>query len=169
MSSTYLAVPTNKTTQQETIREGGKSKAGDSAGGQKKEQPSGSDKSTTSPNSPNVEGKPAENGIAAKTTTQQAQPEQTKTAPKEESKDADTSKSKYPRAMPLVKMNLRYKPMPHITQNENFLYNIPKVYEDALNFNWRERDYLITSDDRYFLKTLNSQIKDGQIKIAGTL
>ena len=51
--------------------------------------------------------------------------------------------------------------MPHITQNENFLYNIPKVYEDALNFNWRERDYLITSDDRYFLKTLNSQIKDG--------
>ena len=68
-SSTYLAVPTNKTTQKESIREADKQKAGDSAGGQKKEQPSGSDKSTTSPNSPNVEGKPAENGIAAKTTT----------------------------------------------------------------------------------------------------
>ena len=59
--------------------------------------------------------------------------------------------------------------MLHITQNANFLYNIPKVYEDALNFNWRDRDFLITGEDRHFLKTLNSQIKDGQIKIAGTL
>ena len=69
-SASYLAVPTNKTKQQESIREESKKDTGDSAGGQKKEQPSGSDKSTTSPNSPNVEGKPAENGIAAKTTTQ---------------------------------------------------------------------------------------------------
>ena len=58
--------------------------------------------------------------------------------------------------MPIVKMNLKYKPMPQITQCGNYLYNIPKVYEDSLNFNWRDRDYLITSEDRHWLKSLNS-------------
>ena len=114
-SSSYLAVPTNKTKQQESIREEGKKEAGDSAGGQKKEQPSNSDKATTTPNSPNVDVKPGENGIAAKTAQATAQAEQTKAALAEESKDAANATSKFPRAMPLVKMNLKYKPMPHLT------------------------------------------------------
>lgn len=64
-------------------------------------------------------------------------------------------------------MNLKYKPMEHVTQAKHFIYNIPKVYHDSLNFNWRERDYLIASEDCHYLRNLNSQIKNGQITIPG--
>ena len=39
-------------------------------------------------------------------------------------------KSKYPPAMPDVKMNLRYKPLRHITHSDNYLYHVPKVFYD---------------------------------------
>ena len=67
--------------------------------------------------------------------------------------------------MPEVKMNLRYKPLRHITHSDNYLYHVPKVFHDSLNFNWADRDYIITSDDRHFLSGLNNRIKDGMITI----
>ena len=39
-------------------------------------------------------------------------------------------KPKYPPAMPEVKMNLRYKPLRHITHSDNYLYHVPKVFHD---------------------------------------
>ena len=68
--------------------------------------------------------------------------------------------------MPKVKMNLRYKPMPHLTHSSFYQYHVPKVYTDSLNFNWKDRDYIITQDDRDFLNKVNSQIRDGMITIS---
>ena len=76
-------------------------------------------------------------------------------------------KSKYPPAMPKVKVNLRYKPMPHLTHANHHLFHVPKVYADSLNFNWRERDFQNTSEERHFVASLNSQIKNGLITIPG--
>ena len=70
--------------------------------------------------------------------------------------------------MPKVKMNLKYKPIPQITHCGHYLYHVPKVFSDSLNFNWNDRDYIISSDDRTFLTTLNGQIKDGMISIPAT-
>ena len=56
--------------------------------------------------------------------------------------------------------------MPHLTHSDFFQYHVPKVYSDSLNFNWKDRDYIITQDDRDFLKKVNSQIKDGMITIS---
>lgn len=63
-------------------------------------------------------------------------------------------------------MNLRYKPMPHLTHSSFYQYHVPKVYTDSLNFNWKDRDYIITQDDRDFLNKVNSQIRDGMITIS---
>ena len=65
-------------------------------------------------------------------------------------------KPKYPPAMPKVKMNLRYKAMPHLTDSDFYQYHVPKVYKDSLNFNWKDKDYVMTQDDRDFLEKLNN-------------
>lgn len=65
-------------------------------------------------------------------------------------------KSKYPDPIPKVKMNLKYKPMKQITHAEHHLYHIPKVFANTLNFNWRERDFEITSEERHFIRDINS-------------
>ena len=67
---------------------------------------------------------------------------------------------KYQKPEPKVKMNLKYKPMEHITNVGNFYVEIPKCYNDALNFNWNECDYQIQYRDQKYLKELNSQIRD---------
>ena len=103
-----------------------------------------------------MEGKPAESGVTVKSTQDTNQSQTAKPIAKEESKDAANAKSKYPSAMPKIRMNLKYKPMPQITQCSHYIYNVPKVYEDSLNFNWKDKDYLISSDDRRYLKWLNS-------------
>ena len=54
---------------------------------------------------------------------------------------------KYQKPEPIVKMNLRYKPMEHITHVGNFYVEIPKCYNGALNFNWDECDYQIQFRD----------------------
>lgn len=38
-----------------------------------------------------------------------------------------------------------------------------------MNFNWTDRDYIITSDDRHELASLNSKIKDGMITMPATV
>ena len=54
--------------------------------------------------------------------------------------EKDQVPNKYPDPMPSIKMKMRYKPMPELTQADRFLYFIPRVYKDALNFNWEDRD-----------------------------
>jgi len=83
--------------------------------------------------------------------------------------EKDQVPNKYPAPMPKIKMNMRYKPMPELTQADRFLYHIPRVYKDALNFNWEDKDCLLTSNDRKFVKAINSQIVDGHITIPGTV
>ena len=66
-------------------------------------------------------------------------------------------------------MNLKYKPMKKITAAVHHLYHVPKVFADSLNFNWHERDFEITSEERHFLKSINSQIKNGLITIPASV
>ena len=40
---------------------------------------------------------------------------------------------------------------------------MPNVYKDSLNFNWADRDYLITSADCRYLKKLNKRIESGKL------
>jgi len=118
-------------------------KAGDSTADQKKTNPA-NDKSTASGNSPN-DVKPGEIGVKPETTKTSTQPEEPKpdvaTVTEDLAKLAVKPKCKYPDAMPKVNITMKYKPMKHITQADHFLYHVPKVYCDALNFNWRERDF----------------------------
>ena len=79
---------------------------------------------------------PAAAATAPITVSQQA----TETASKEQ---PPVVKEKYMRAMPNIKMNLRYKPMEHITKADHYIVHVPKCYSDALNFNWGDRDYQI--------------------------
>ena len=67
--------------------------------------------------------------------------------------------------MPKVKMNLRYKEMLHLTDSDFYQYHVPKVYTDSLNFNWKDKDYVMTQDDRDFLEKLNNQIIGGSLII----
>ena len=168
-SQAYLAVPTNKTVQQQKPLEGASEKQGDSEADQKNKANPRIDLSTASSSSPN-DVKPAELGVRPDASKAPAQSEQTK-------KDATSlaqniaklsvqPKSKYPAAMPKVKMNLKYKPMKNITAAEHHIYHVPKVYCDSLNFNWRERDFEITCEERHFLRDINSQIRNGMITIS---
>lgn len=76
-----------------------------------------------------------------------------------------TGKEKYPRAMPIIKMNLRYKPMEHITKAPFYFKYNPKVYQDALNFNFSDLDYALVENDKTFISELNSKIVSGSIVI----
>ena len=76
-----------------------------------------------------------------------------------------TGKEKYPRSMPVIKMNLKYKPMEHITKAPHFVKYNPKVYQDALNFNFSDNDYALVESDKAFLRELNSKIVAGNIVV----
>ena len=76
-----------------------------------------------------------------------------------------TGIEKYPRPMPVIKMNLRYKPMEHITKAPFYIKYTPKVYQDALNFNFSELDYALVENDKAFIRDLNSKIVNGTIVI----
>lgn len=71
---------------------------------------------------------------------------------------AKMDKEKYPKAMPVVKMNLKYKPMESITKAPHFVKFIPPVYSDALNFDYADKDYEIREKDRKFLSILNEKL-----------
>ena len=59
----------------------------------------------------------------------------------------DLPKEKYMRPEPKIKLNLKYKPMENITHVGNYIVNIQKCYNDALNFNWDECDYQLQFRD----------------------
>lgn len=75
-------------------------------------------------------------------------------------------KEKYPRAKPVIKMNLKYKPMDHITKAPHYFKYIPTVYSDSLTFDWADKDYEIRERDRKFLAGLNEKIAQGNGSIA---
>ena len=80
----------------------------------------------------------------------------------------EQKKNKYPPPNPVVKLKLNYKPMPELTQADRFLYHIPRVFRDSLNFNWEDKDYQILWEDRKWLKETNNMIQNGQLTIPGS-
>lgn len=70
-------------------------------------------------------------------------------------------KDKYPRAMPVVKLNLNFKPMEEITQAPHYFKYVPSVFSDALNFDFIDKDYEIREKDKKFLQGLNEKIAQG--------
>lgn len=56
---------------------------------------------------------------------------------------------------PPAKPQLRYRPMPHLTQSTSYLKFKPKVYPEQLNFDWNENDYMVTGAARKALAQLN--------------
>jgi len=61
---------------------------------------------------------------------------------KEAMKKVVTSgKESYPLTVPIIKMNLRFKPMEHVTNVHNYFKYVPSVYSDALNFDFGDKDY----------------------------
>ena len=64
-------------------------------------------------------------------------------------------KERYIRAMPIIKVNLKYKPIKSITKAPHYIKYVPTVYSDALNFDFAENDYELVERDRKYLKELN--------------
>ena len=72
-----------------------------------------------------------------------------------------SDKDMYPRNIPLVKMNLRYKPMEVVTKAPHYYKYVPSVFTDAINFDFTETDYQLLGRDKDFLKDLNAKIAAG--------
>ena len=79
-----------------------------------------------------------------------------------------TGKERYPRLMPIIKMNLRYKPMEHITKVPHFFKYVPSVFTDALTFDFGDKDYEIVERDKLFIGDLNAKIVAGNGSISTT-
>ena len=75
-------------------------------------------------------------------------------------------KEKYPRPTPVIKMNLKFKPMDHITKAPHYFKYVPAVYSDSLTFDYADKDYEIRERDKRFLSTLNEKIAQGNGFIA---
>jgi len=63
-------------------------------------------------------------------------------------KFGSSDKEKYPRIMPLIKTNLRYKPKEEVTKAPHFYKYVPSVYRDAHNFDFADTDYELVETDR---------------------
>ena len=63
-------------------------------------------------------------------------------------KVASSGKEKYPRFEPMIKMNLRYKPMEEVTHATHYFKYVPDVFSDALNFDFADSDYEIVERDK---------------------
>ena len=74
---------------------------------------------------------------------------------------------RYPKVKPTIKMNLRYKPMEHITHVPNYFKYVPSVFTDALNYDFTDCDYSLVEKDKVFLKDLNAVIVAGTAKEGG--
>lgn len=57
------------------------------------------------------------------------------------SKISTPLKETYPLTVPIIKMNLRYKPMDSVTKSSNYFKYVPSVYSDSLMFDFMDRDY----------------------------
>ena len=115
--------------------------------------------SSTTPNSPSTDVNQTSNGTAAPF-------DPVKAIKAAMEKVNISAKQKYPLSMPVIKMNLKYKPMEHITKAPNFYKYVPAVYSDALNFDYADTDYELVEKDRVFLRELNSKIVNGTITVS---
>lgn len=97
-----------------------------------------------------------------------AVPQKTKDAMAKAQDIGKETKEKYPRNKPVIKMNLRYKPMPEVTQAPHFFKYVPKVFKDAINFDFTDKDYALNERDKQFLKDLNERLVQGGNQIAGS-
>ena len=70
-------------------------------------------------------------------------------------------KERYPRAMPVIKLNLKYKPMEQVTHAAHYIKYVPSVFTDALNFDFADSDYELREKDKLFLRELNDKIVAG--------
>ena len=68
--------------------------------------------------------------------------------------------------MPVIKLNLQYKPMDVITKADHYFKYVPSVYSDAPNFDFADKDYEIRERDKVFLRELNEKIAQGSGSIA---
>ena len=50
-------------------------------------------------------------------------------------------REQYIKPMPIVKMNLKYKPMEKVTKATHYIKYVPHVYSDALNYDFADNDY----------------------------
>lgn len=67
-------------------------------------------------------------------------------------------KDKYPRPTPVVKVNLKYKPIDVITKAAHYIKYVPNVFTDTMNFDFADEDYEIRERDKAFLRELNEKI-----------
>lgn len=113
--------------------------------------------SSTTPNSPSTDVNNTQNGAAPFDSVKAIRAAMEKVA--------ICSKQKYPMSMPVIKMNLKYKPMEHITKAPHYFRYVPPVHVDALNFDFSDEDYELIERDRQFLKELNAKIVNGTITV----
>ena len=71
---------------------------------------------------------------------------------------------RFPLNKPIIKMNLRYKPMEHITNVPNYFKYVAPVFTDALNFDFTDCDYSLVEKDKAFLRDLNAAIAAANTK-----
>lgn len=55
----------------------------------------------------------------------------------------DTSGDKLPRPKPIIKMNLRYPPVPQVTHASHYYRFVPTVHGDSYTFDFKDKDYLL--------------------------
>lgn len=63
-------------------------------------------------------------------------------------KFGSAEKERYPRAMPLIKMNLKFKPKEEVTKAPHYFKYVPSVFSDTLNFDFSDTDYELVERDR---------------------
>ena len=76
-------------------------------------------------------------------------------------------REQYIKPMPIIKMNLKYKPVESVTRAAHYIKYVPHVYSDALNYDFADNDYELVERDRKFLKDVNEQIQKNGGKITG--
>ena len=57
-------------------------------------------------------------------------------------------KEKYPRPVPVIKLNLRYKPMEVVTKAPHYFKYVPTVFTDGPNFDYLHMDYELNHRDK---------------------
>ena len=126
-------------------------------------QASTGNSSNHNPGSPPTDAAPAATPAAARhTPSSHSAPFDPKKAIKEAmDKVATSGKEKYPRFEPLIKMNLKYRPMEEISQATHYYKYVPEVFSDALNFDFADSDYELVERDKQFLRELNAKIEQG--------
>lgn len=58
-----------------------------------------------------------------------------------------------PPPMPVVKVNLQYRPIEEISNSQWYIKHVPNVYADHCAFNFADEDYEICVKDREFIKS----------------